>query len=193
MIIGTILTAFKTAIDYISKPFSKKYLDHPKLTIILTRAGGGKSPMGFVRDPESIQEDGSLLVTPDSIQISRVHSKFNMTIRNNGEHQAYNIDLLSPRPDQVWVELEPKKIDYFKPIPVNSSESFLWTVTQIYTGKGADAAELAQRGLDYFRKNKIVLEYANVKETRFYTVFDFSKPEKERNEFFRKNPLHIKS
>ena len=164
-----------------------KYFIRPELTIILTRAGGQKSPLRVIT--ENIQEDGSNLVEINSIWQSRVMTGFKMIVRNNSEHQAYQIELLSPKVDDFSVLLAPR-IDYNKPIPVNSELEYRWEIAKFFEGTGQQAYDLYTKGLPFFLENKIVITYKNVKGKQLYTEFDFSKDEKKRNTFRSDYPLN---
>ena len=183
---GSIFSGIKSLGELLIKALAKKYLDQPHLYIILNKTGGGgKSHMGFSDKNEII--DGVLPVTPSTIQISKITTAFKMTLRNNSEYSAYNIRLLQPEVTGGFT-IKPK-IDPFKSIIVNGFEEYTIFIEWIYEGTGMDAYNLYERGSDFFTKNKIVLEYTNVKKTKFFTEFDINKIEAERNTFHRKNPL----
>ena len=193
MSISAILSELKIIAGAIYPPIRKKFFDQPKLYVALRKLGAGnKTNLGLSTNNEQKEEiiNGKSIKYIDgnaALRFYQIERIFQLTLYNNSEHSAYKIKLL--RPDLSHdCQIQPA-INYLRPLKINDNDSFTLTFTNIHEATGNQSVEIFNTSFDYFHKNKVVVEYCNLKGTKFYTSFDFSKNEEERNSFHKKNPL----
>ena len=190
---GTILTIIRTIGGAIYPPLRKKYFDQPKIYISIDKSGNSrKMNLGLSINNEIKKEiidnkevefyDGN-----NAVRFFQMDWDYKLSLRNNSEYTAYHLKLLKPNSSNDCI-LEPK-IDFLKPIIQNSSEYFTLKFSVIFEGTGEESVSVFNKGTNYFEKFKVVLEYTNLKGTKFYTTYDFNKPEEDLNSFHRKNPI----
>jgi hypothetical protein len=193
MPIATILSELKAIAGVLIPPVRKKYFDQPRLHLSIRKVGGdSKSNLGLSIHNELKTEiiEGKTMEFIDgnnAIHFFQIDRHFQMNVHNNSEHHAYNLRLLKPNSSHDC-KIEPL-INYLKPLKQNESESFTLTFSGIHEVTGHESVLIFNTPSDYFIKNKIIVEYCNVKGTKFYTEYDLNKMEEERNTFHRKNPL----
>lgn len=78
-----------------------------------------------------------------------------------------------------------KKLDKLLPLLPNTELINRVIFEKQVEGTGQETHEVSQKHPDILMDNKFILEYTNVKGTKFYTVFDRSKDEAYRNQFFK--------
>jgi hypothetical protein len=187
--LSAIFSGIKGGFDYAFSFFKKKYFFQPKVYISVFRSGGGrKSTLGISdkneripmeNDPTQFYIDGN-----NALHFFQMEWVYKLTLWNNSEHTAYNLKLLKPRGNQDC-KIEPF-IQHLKPLISNTSEDYFLTFSAIVECKAFDSPGIFQNGSTFFKQNKVVLEYTNVKVTRFYTEFDINKDEYVRNSFSKK-------
>lgn len=120
----------------------------------------------------------------NAIRLDSLRWRYELSLRNNSEHAAYNVRLLQPVLNES-IEVDPK-IDSFRPILPNGEQVFKIIFHEIMEGTGMETYEASRKPPPYFKNGKIIIEYTNVKGTKFYTVYDPNKDERQRNIFTRK-------
>lgn len=177
-IASLIINGFKTIIGAIYPPLKKKFFDQPKLYIRVTGSG-------YSFRPEFAKVD--LYQHPDEMlnrmQIVYATWRRQLTILNNSEHASYNIKLLTQL-DQKYFLLEPE-IDNLKPLLSNSELSYSLKISDTFERREREA-QSDYPAPKHITNLKLILEYTNVKGTKFFTAFDNTLPEEERNKFYRK-------
>jgi len=178
-LISGLITIGKTIIGTIIPPLKKKFFDQPKIYIRFDGNGASRIP-----GPASQKNDFSKPFNQfELIRIDTLKWRYRLIFRNNSEHPAYNIKLLSPKQDSAFM-LE-KKIDNLLPLLQNTELVHNVEFQFEMEGTGSETADAADKHPDFLLKNKFVLEYTNVKGTKFYTIFDGLKEEEKRNQFVR--------
>ena len=178
--IGAIITGLRTIAGAIIPPLKKKYFDQPKVYIIIKGNGASRYPV--LTSPNN---DFSKPISRfTEIRFDKLIWRYNLILRNNSEHVAYNLSLLHP--EQNLSFMFEKKLDRLLPIIPNTELINVIIFEKHVEGTGQETHELSKKHPDILMNNKFILEYTNVKGTKFYTVFDESKNEVERNQFFKK-------
>jgi hypothetical protein len=179
--IGAIITGIRTIGGALIPPIKKKYLDQPKVYVILD----GHVKAGRFSGPQSFKNDFSKPINfLDEIRFHKLQWNYNLIFRNNSEHVAYNLKLINPNPSNLFI-LD-KKIDSLRPLIQNSEISQRIKIEKTVEGTGAETYNASNELPDFLSLNKFILEYTNVKQTKFYTIFDWTKQEDLRNKFVKK-------
>jgi hypothetical protein len=179
-IIGATITGLRTLGSLVYPPLKKKYFDQPKIYFVFEYQGGIKKPKGLSPANDTSQPIDIM----KAIYYSDIHWFYKITFRNNSEHVAYNIRLLDPQVGHAFRLAQ--KIDALKPLLPNNEIEHKAEFFEFYEGLGRIAAEKAEKAPEFLLTTKFILEYTNVKGTKFYTEFDGSKDEALRNQFLRK-------
>lgn len=177
--VGPIITVVRTIAGAVYPPLKKKYFDQPKIYINFQYQSSSKSPKISPKNDTS-----QPINMMDAIWINELRWRYKLILLNNSEHPAYNIRLLEPDQEHYFV-LDPK-IDRLKPLLSNNEASYNAIFNDIFEGTGYEANAIIETHPHFLVNKRYVLEYTNVKGTKFYTVFDGSKEESKRNEFLRK-------
>lgn len=179
--IGAIITGIRTLGGAIIPPLKKKYFDQPKVYILLD--GHGKA--GRFPGPQSPKNDFTKPIDfIKEIRFDKLRWNYNLIFRNNSEHVAYNLKLISPEQSEYFI-LE-KKIDSLKPLIQNSELLHKIRFEKEVEGTGFETDKASNNIPDFLMTNKFILEYTNVKQTKFYTIFDWNKELNLRNQFVKK-------
>jgi len=106
-----------------------------------------------------------------------------LTFLNNSEYVAYNLKLVTQL-DKKYFSIEPD-IDNLKPLLINSEITYSLKFSDTFERRVREAQS------DYpapfqITDLKLTLEYTNVKGTKFYTTFDNSLDEQNKNKFAKK-------
>ncbi len=177
---GAIITGIRTIVGAVFPPIKKKYFDQPKIYLQFAYDGASKRNLGL-----SPLNDAS---QPIDIMSAIYHHDliwdYKLTLRNNSEHTAYNIQLLEPLQDHAF-RLQPK-IELLKPIQPNGELIYEAKFSAFHAGPGLEANNLIAIHPDLLRNRKFILQYTNVKGTKFYTLFDGKKDEQDSNAFSKK-------
>ena len=175
--IGAIITGLRTLAGAIIPPLKKKYFDQPKIYILFNGNGAARLP-GL---PSSKNDFSKPLKIFTEIRVDKLVWRYNLIFRNNSEHVAYNLNLINPEQNPGFM-LE-KKIDKLLPLLQNSELVHRAIFETEIEGTGEETHEASKSHPDLLMNNKLILEYTNVKGTKFYTVFDASQEESLRNKF----------
>jgi hypothetical protein len=180
MEIGTLLvTGIRTIAGIVFPPLKKKYFDQPKVHIRLTGSGAGFRPEfaneDYYQHPENMF---------NRLQIVYATWKRNLIFLNHSEHAAYNLKILTELNREHFLIEAP--IDSYKPLLQNSEASYSLKIIDTFTRREREAHG-NYPAPDYVTNLKLLLEYTNVKGTKFYTSFDNSLDESQKNKFLKKN------
>lgn len=162
---GAIATGLRGIVGAILPTIKKKYFDQPKVYIVFTFHQAMKIPRGL--SPRN-DRTRAIYVT-EAIYFNELKWEQNMAFRNNSEHVAYNIKLLNPTIDNTF-DVYPK-IDNLKPLLSNTEISYVARFYALYEGRGIDANNLVSGLPPKLNSDNFILEYTNVKGTKFYTVY----------------------
>ena len=194
MAVTAIISELKTLLGVLLPPLKKKYFDQPKIYVSIRKPGGdSKNNLGLSMNNEIKTEiiegkERTFIDGNNALRFFKIDRQFQLNLHNNSEHHAYNIKLIRPYLTHECA-IQPA-INYLQPLKQNEAESFTLTFSAIHQVTGEESVRIFNTPSDYFSKNKVIIEYRNVRGTKFYTEFDQSKPEEERNIFKKKNPLN---
>ncbi|MEO6136469.1 MAG: hypothetical protein ABIP35_15020 [Ginsengibacter sp.] len=177
-IASLIITGLKTIVGAIYPPLKRKFFDQPKIYIRLIGTG-------YTFIPQSANVD--LYQHPENMlnRLQVVDAKWQrqLTLLNNSEHVAFTLKFVTQL-DQKYFSIEPD-VDNFKPLLTNSEIAYSLIFSDTFERREREASvdhPVPKHITDF----KLILEYTNVKGTKFFTVFDNSLPEEYRNKFSRK-------
>jgi hypothetical protein len=185
-IASSIITVFRTLISSVYPPFKAKYFNQPKLYIKLVNSGGARIPGPLSPNNNFFKhQDGFLYVEGETAKrFDTLIKSYNLIIRNNSEHHAYHIRLISPSLNND-VTIKPS-IDYLKPLLSNQETIYTITFKWIFEGTGQETYQAHEKTFELLLKNSFILEYTNNKNTKFYTTFRFEENVVDGNKFSRK-------
>ena len=161
-----ILSSFKTVIGIIIPPLKKKYFDQPNLYLSFYFDNSSQSPRGL----SSKNSTQSPTLITEAIYNYKIKWEYKFVIRNNSEYPAYNIVLIEPNFDNNFYFYP--TIDLAIPILPNQAIEYKAIFFQHFEGNGKDANLIIQGLPDKLKTGKFVLEYTNVKGTKFYTIYE---------------------
>lgn len=177
-IISLVINGLKTIVGAIYPPLKKKFFDQPKIYIRLT--GTGSTFRSEFANINSYQHQENML---NRLQIVDATWQRKLTFFNNSEHVAYDLRMITLL-DKKNFSIEPD-IDNLKPLSKDSDIT--------YSLKFSDTFERRERETqsDYpaptqITNLKLILEYTNMKGTKFYTIFDNFLDEQNKNKFVKR-------
>lgn len=123
----------------------------------------------------------------EAVFLDELNWNYKLAIHNNSEHHAYEVKLIKPAEDYHFLLKD--KINHLKPILANSELELRAEFYKSFEGKRIDANNLIENHPYLLMNDKFILEYTNIKGTKFYTIFDMAKEDSSRNQFVRKIKL----
>ena len=96
--------------------------------------------------------------------------KKEITFLNNSEHNAYNLKIISDL-DKSHFKIE-RPIDNLKPLKSNEQVCYTLLIKDSYERRESQA-HMGYRETKIFEDIVLILEYTNVKGTRFYTKYSY--------------------
>lgn len=183
MEIGTLLiNGIRTIFGIVYPPLKKKYFDQPKIYIRLT--GDGASFRPELANEDYYQHPENML---NRLQIVYATWKRNLIFFNHSEHVAYNLKILTELSKEHFL-IEPP-VDSHKPLLQNSETSYTLKITDSFTRREREA-QGSYPVPDYVTNLTLLLEYTNINGTKFYTRFNNTLGENEKNKFLKKNSVN---
>lgn len=177
MAIPTWLSPLIRLIGVVIPPI-QKYYNQPLLYFVMTWNSTSKAPSLASRKNDS----SKITEAHEAIWVSSMEWKYTITIRNNSEYPSYNLKILQPATNSRIV-IDPP-LDDLKPLLANSEVSIDITIWVRVEGNAQEIDDLMDNRPEQFQNEKLVLEYTNAKQTKFYTVFDYSGNSKGENRLF---------
>lgn len=176
---GILITVAKTIVGAIFPPLKKKFFDQPKIYFDFKWQNSTYSS-----DLAPINDASQPLDIMEAIRFNSLQWNYRLYLRNNSEHAAYNIKIISPEQGDEFKIVQ--KINSLKPLLANSELELRAEFYKFFVGTSVEANSMKESKEDCLVDKVFILEYTNVKGTKFYTVFDMTKPQDERNQFSRK-------
>jgi hypothetical protein len=180
MDLGRILiTVGRTIAGAIFPPLKKKFFDQPKIYFDFKWQNSTYSselaPINDASEPLDIME---------AIRFNNIQWNYRLFLRNNSEHTAYNIKLIGPEQGDDFKIVQ--KINSLKPLLSNTELKLRAEFYIFYVGASVETNNIKEQKEDCLKDKRFILEYTNVKGTKFYTVFDMTKQQDKSNQFLRK-------
>lgn len=173
-----IINGAKALIGAIYPPLKKKYFNQPKIYIKLDGNGSVFIPQHIGEDYFKFPERRL-----DPLQLVNCSWTKEIILYNNSEYTAYNLRIISKlNPQNFRIE---KLVDPLLPLESNKQTSSILKINDSYQRRQSEASIGYKEG-DIFKEINLVLEYTNVKGTKFYTRFYYSKDSNNQNEFLKR-------
>lgn len=176
-IVVFIINILKTIVAVIYPPFKKKYFDQPKISIKLTGNNSSVGSAEFAKD--ELDQDPE-----NRIQNVYASRSVQLEFMNYSEYTAYNLKLLTQLVPQFIIK---PGIDVDKPLPINTKIDYALVEFNYNFKRRERETKSEYPDPPEIANLKLILEYTNVKGTKFYTIFDNSLDEQNKNTFQRKN------
>lgn len=180
-IIGIIVAIIIALIPYIRS----KYFLGPKLTLEITKEGGRSTNEGLsaMNDTSKGYVDGNT-----AIYIFGLTWKFSLILRNSSDHNAFfpKFHFIPSRPRFTKMD----QINSLKPIKTGD-ELVIEAEYSIFEEAQVKERTKIKGFPPEIEDLKILIEYQNSKERKFYTLFDNSTSNK--NSFLKRRPKEFKN
>ncbi len=177
---GAIVSGLRGFFGALIPPIKKKYFDQPKVYLVFNFNNASQRPQGLSSKNDSLQA----IAVPHVIYDYELRWEYDLLLRNNSEHTAYNIKLISPTISNKFF-LHPK-LDTLKPLTENSEVPYSARFSDYFTGNGSEVAVRMKEGSHLL--SEFILEYTNLKGTKFYTQYNHNAEEGKRHSFKSANP-----
>lgn len=176
---GIFITVARTIVGAIFPPLKKKFFDQPKIYFDFKWQNSTYSselaPINDFSEPLDIME---------AIRFNNIQWNYRLFLRNNSEHTAYNMKLIGPEQGDDFKIVQ--KINRLKPLLSNTELELRAEFYKFFVGTSVEANNIKEKKEDCLMDKKFILEYTNVKGSKFYTVFDMTEEQDKRNQFLRK-------
>ncbi|QCX37335.1 hypothetical protein FF125_02360 [Aureibaculum algae] len=147
------------------------YLKRPKLVVDIEPNKGITSSQKFIRH-SSKNPVGVPVNTPEGISIYEFEWKFDLTIRNNSEVNAFNIKMCQ-RKNSDYLNFK-KNINPNKALKAHEEETIPFIFSKVVETKHKDRESHFTKRPSEFKDLMLLLEYENEYGQKFYSRYYFN-------------------
>ena len=167
----TIIALFLGLIYFVVPRVYKYYFKRPKLVVEIAPNKGITKSQIFIGH-SSKNPVGVPVNTPEGITIYKFEWKFNLTIRNNSEVNAFNIKMCQ-RENSNYLTFK-KTINPNKALKSHEEETVPFTFSKIVETKHKDRESHFPKKPTEFKDLMLLLEYKNEYGLKFYSRYYFN-------------------